>query len=120
MGTRKTSGSGKRNMRAFTTGATRDTDEGKLDYEGCLSPIVLRRYAEYMDKHSIQSDGQKRSADNWQKGIPRNEYMKSLSRHFMDVWIAHRTGEIDEDALCAVMFNSMGYLHSILVGLDAK
>jgi len=35
-------------VRTFDTGATRDTEDGKLDYEGFLSGRVLKRYAEYM------------------------------------------------------------------------
>lgn len=104
-------------MRTFETGATRDTDSGKLDYEGFLSPLVLERYAQYMDEHRRQADGAFRDSDNWQKGIPRDAYMKSLWRHFMDAWKAHRGLSIRvsiEEALCAVLFNAMGYLHEIL------
>lgn len=114
-------------VRTFETGATRDTDEGKYDYEGFLSPIVLQRYAQYMHKHRKQSDGTLRASDNWQKGIPREQYMKSLFRHVIDLWRHHRRN-IDqpdfeqawrasiEDLLCAVMFNVMGYLHEYLRG----
>ncbi len=102
-------------MRRFTTGATRDGEDGKLDYEGFLSPIVLERYAQYMHKHRRQSDGTMRPSDNWQLGIPKDAYMKSLWRHFMDVWKAHRGQKIDMDeALCALIFNAMGYLHERL------
>jgi hypothetical protein len=107
-------------MREFETGATRDTDEGKLDYEGFLSPLVLKRYAEYMHKHRIQADGKLRASDNWQKGIPVSAYMKSLWRHFFDVWALHRhqdwvsTEMSQEDALCAMLFNVMGMLHETL------
>lgn len=102
-------------MRTFETGATRDSDDGKLDYEGFLSPLALERYAKYMHKHRKQADGQMRDSDNWQKGIPREAYMKSLWRHMFDVWCIHRdvddrTVPLDE-ALCAVIFNAMGMLH---------
>jgi hypothetical protein len=105
-------------MRHFETGATRDTDTGKLDYEGFLSPAVLKRFAEYMHENRVQADGNLRASDNWQKGIPQDAYMKSMFRHFMDVWTLHRQQpELDqsqrdylEDALCAMMFNVMGYL----------
>ena len=100
--------------RNFETGAYRDTDEGKYDYEGFLSPLVLERYAEYMNKHRLQSDGRMRDSDNWQAGIPKKEYMKSGWRHFFDWWKAHRkhpTKDKMEDILCALMFNVMGYLH---------
>lgn len=104
-------------IREFKTGATRDTDENKPDYEGFLSSIVIRRYGEYMNKHRVQPDGKLRDSDNWQRGIPKDTYMKSMFRHFMDVWFEHRgfeSREGIEDALCAIMFNSMGYLHEIL------
>lgn len=103
--------------RTFATGATRDTDAGKLDYEGFLSPLVLKRYAEYMHSHRKQSDGKLRDADNWQKGIPRSAYMQSGWRHFMDWWMEHdgyATEAGMEAALCAVIFNASGYLHEVL------
>ena len=56
-------------------------------------------------------------AGNWQKGIPCDVYMKSLWRHFMDVWTRHRgrkTFALMDEALCAVLFNVMGYLHEWL------
>jgi hypothetical protein len=64
-------------MREFETGATRNPEEGKLDYEGFLSPLVLECYAKYMHEHRLQSDGKLRDSDNWQKGIPKEVYMKS-------------------------------------------
>lgn len=97
-------------MREFETGATRDTDEGKYDYEGFLSPQVLERFAAYMHDNRIQADGNLRDSDNWQKGIPKNAYMKSMWRHFMSVWQGHRNGEVSQNDLCAMMFNVMGYL----------
>ena len=104
-------------IRTFATGATRDTDQSKPDYEGFLSSIVIKRYGEYMNKHRVQPDGNLRDSDNWQKGIPKDAYMKSLFRHFIDLWSEHRGFESRdgaEEALCAIMFNSMGYLHEIL------
>lgn len=101
-------------MRKFTTGATRDDAEHKLDYEGFLSPLVLERYAEYMHKHRFQKDGEMRDSDNWQKGIPLEAYMKSGWRHFFDWWKEHRglpSREGLADALCGLLFNVMGYLH---------
>ena len=101
----------------FDTGATRSGGE-KLDYEGFLSPLVLKKYAEYMHQHRIQPDGSLRDSDNWQKGIPYDSYMKSLSRHFMDLWLIHRghpkeATESLQDSLCAILFNAMGILHEI-------
>ena len=75
--------------RLFDTGATRDTDANKLDFEGFLSPRVLRQYAEYMHKCRLrnQPHGEAlRASDNWQKGMPKDSYMKSLVRHVMELW----------------------------------
>jgi hypothetical protein len=109
-------------IRQFDTGATRDTSTDKLDFEAFLSPLVLERYAEYMHRHRLQPDGTLRDGDNWQKGIPRDVYMKSLWRHFFDLWKAHRrlpTKDSLTEILCAVLFNAMGYLHELQVGRDA-
>ena len=104
-------------MRTFDTGATRDGDLDKYDYEGFLCPLVVERFAKYMNKNRIQSDGNLRDGDNWQKGIPLKSYMKSVWRHLMLWWKIHR-GYADkselEDAICGVIFNAQGYLHEIL------
>ena len=106
-------------MREFDTGATRDTDENKLDFDGFLSPLVLHRYAEYLNKHRTQADGKLRDSDNWQKGIPLAVYMKSAFRHFFYWWANHRKADIVvkediEESLCGLLFNTMGYLHEYL------
>jgi len=130
-------------MRKFSTGATRDKDTTKLDYDGFLSPLTLHSYAKYLHKHRIQSDGTYRDSDNWQKGIDKKVYMKSAWRHFADWWALHRgyyvyrektdKGEVThirtkplavfpenwtqvsiEDALNGIIFNSSGYLHEYL------
>ncbi|MDI6788783.1 MAG: hypothetical protein QME51_10470 [Planctomycetota bacterium] len=106
-------------MRQFDTGATRDREDGKIDYEGFINPLVLQAFGEYMHQHRKQSDGQLRASDNWQKGIPKDVYIKSLWRHFMDLWLTHRNlgshaREPLEDALCGIMFNVMGYYYEIL------
>lgn len=102
-------------MRKFTGGAVRDSEEGKYDYEGFFSPLVLERYAAYMHKHRKMTDGSLRRSDNWQKGIPEDVYIKSAWRHFMDWWKAHRgLGGNIEEALCGVLFNVMGYLHEFI------
>lgn len=110
-------------MRDFKTGATRSLDDGKPDYEGYLSPSALRRFGEYMTVHQQQEDGRLRSSDNWQKGIPQREYLKSLLRHTVDLWFNFRDpGGMNlkhtEDLLCAILFNAQGLLHEILLGRD--
>lgn len=108
-------------MRQFATGATRDSDETKPDYEGFLSPIVLAEFGQYMTRHRKQADGKLRDSDNWQKGIPLDAYMKSGWRHFMEWWTLHRnptTPEQMREALMALSFNVNGYTHEYLKALN--
>jgi hypothetical protein len=103
-------------MRTFETGAIRDGDDSKFDYEGFVSPLVLERFAAYMHKHR-QTPAGLRDSDNWQKGIPPVAYMKSAFRHFFDWWKEHRglpTKDGIEEAICALIFNAQGYLHELL------
>lgn len=105
-------------MREFETGATRDTDVNKPDYEGFLNPLVIESFGEYMNKHRVQADGTIRDSDNWQKGMPVEVYMKSMLRHVIDVWKKHRTGNYHYpellDALNAVLFNTQGMMLEII------
>jgi len=99
-------------IRTFSTGSTRDTEEGKNDYEGFLSPLVIEAYGDYMTRHRFQARDLVRESDNWQKGIPKSVYIKSAWRHLIDLWKEHRGYEsrdgIDE-ALGGLLFNIMGY-----------
>lgn len=111
----------KTKMRKFGTGATRDTDKDKLSFIKALSPLVLKRYTAYLGKHRVQADGNLRDWDNWKQGIPKDVYMDSKGRHFIDSWL-HYEGygqeavcDDIEDVLCAELFNTMGYLHELLV-----
>lgn len=112
-------------IREFESGATRDTDEGKPDYAGFMDPATVKRFGQYMHEHRFQKDGTMRAADNWKKGIPRDVYIQSLFRHFIDLWDSHQVENLDEDpeyrrevedALCAIMFNAQGYLYEFLCG----
>lgn len=102
-------------MRTFKSGSTRDSDDGKIDPEGCLSPIVLQKYAEYMLAHTTQADGQKRSSENWQKHFGEDHYSicaKSFWRHALDFWLAHRglpSREGIEAAIHGAIFNLCAY-----------
>jgi len=108
------------NMRDFGNGATRDTATGKLDYEGFLSPAVLEQYGRFMEMNRLQSDGGRRDSDNWQQGIPRDVYMKSAFRHFMEMWTEHRKAPGCQQraefmaGMCGLLFNVMGYMHEWL------
>lgn len=109
-------------VRTFESGATRSSDEGRPDYDGYLSPLVIERFGEYMTKHRKQADGTLRDSDNWQKGMPLSTYVKGLYRHFMHFWARHRGWPVSdkqaaptiEDDLCAMLFNVQGYLHTLL------
>lgn len=106
-------------VRIFPSGATRSPQGDKLQYEGYLNPLVLKRYAEYMQKHQTQSDGTRRSADNWQKNIDIESLCDSKVRHDMDSWLYFRgysseTSEEIEDTLCACIFNTMAILKQVL------
>jgi hypothetical protein len=108
-------------MRHFDTGATRNVDANRFDYEGFLSPLAVESYAASMHKHRMQADGVLRDSDNWQRGMPKTSYIKSLFRHFFHAWKLHRGHAVQEDghpvtmeeALCGVLFNAFGYLHEI-------
>ena len=110
-------------MRKFDTGATRDTDDGKFDLEGFLCPLALERYAQYMHKHRKQADGKIRASDNWQRGLPIAECIKSMFRHFVDLWKLNRGyAAVDqkdghyvsmEEACCAMIFNNFSILSTL-------
>lgn len=103
--------------------ATRDDDTNKIDPEGFYSPLVVQRFSEYMLSHQNTPLG-KRESDNWQHlfGEKHTDVcMKSLWRHFLDLWLFHRgyKGRDDiETSLCAILFNTQAYLYKIL--LDRK
>jgi|SRR5579859_778641 len=114
----------KAQLQTFETGATRNDNSEKFDYEAFLNPDVLHEFGKFMHHHRRQKDGSVRDGDNWQKGIPFKAYIKSLVRHSIDLWRMHRgytvinpdTGEphTREELCCAVMFNAMGYLKELL------
>lgn len=102
--------------RQFDTGASRNTAEGKIDMEGFLSPLVVEAYGEYMNFNRVTPTGV-RASDNWQKGIPKEVYIKSGFRHWLEVWRHHRGLDTRDGivwAVCGLMFNVMGYLHTLL------
>lgn len=107
-------------MRQFESGATRDSNIDKLDFEGFDSPLVNKRYAQYMHLHRKQADGSMRGSSNWQAGIPKAAYIESLIRHVEDVklhWDGYADESVDADfesVLCAVLFNCKGLLFELL------
>lgn len=106
-------------MDNFNSGSTR-TAETLFDPEGFLNPEVLAQFSKYMANHRTQADGNIRNSDNWQKGMPKARYMRSMWRHFLDVWRIWRRGEKIHhlvDPLCAIMFNVHGMLLEVLISL---
>jgi len=104
-------------MRVFKSGAIRDNDKMKLDFDGAISPIVLERFVQYMNDHANTAKGF-RPCDDWQKGVPMSVYRKSFLRHSMEAWKLGRAGAMIGDAienlLCAVLFNVQGWLHEAI------
>lgn len=101
--------------RVFASGAIRDTEEGKLDFEGFLSPQALEAFAQYMHFHRHMPDGTLRNSDNWQRGIPQDVLMKSAWRHFFALWYDFRGVDSSNYRnflahCCGVMFNIQGLM----------
>ncbi len=111
-------------MRQFPSGATRNSDDDKLNFTGFLSARVLRGFAAYMHSHRLQADGQLRDAGNWKRGIPIDAYMESMHRHFHEVWETWETaqasaltpvGEAKQlENLYALLFNVQGMALELL------
>ena len=131
-------------MRDFGTKAVRDVDLGKMDYDGCFSPLVLHMFASFMQEHNRTVDGTVRTCSDWKAGWPKEAYMKSMWRHFFDLWTLYggmfvykertRGGEFThilprrpkaaeakgwteetiETAGLALLFNLQGFLHEHL------
>lgn len=107
-------------LRTYSTGATRDTSEGKHEPWRFTSALVEQRFCQYMHKHRKQSDGNLRASDNWKQGIEIKDYYDSLSRHIQDLRLIldgypelAREGDAEE-ALCAIAFNVQGMLHEMI------
>lgn len=111
-------------IRTFDSGATRNLDVAKFDFEGFLNPEALHAFGEYMHEHRTQRDGSIRDSDNWQKGIPFSVYIKSLVRHTIDLWRMNRgylvinpdTGlpQTKKQLCAAITFNAMGYMKELV------
>jgi len=109
-------------LRNFDTGAIRDNDDSKINYQGALSPLVLEAYGAYIQKHSLLPDGTRRNNKNWQNLFGTHEEhrqvcIESAWRHFIDLLMEHdgydsRDG-LDE-AIGGLMFNIQAYWFSVL------
>jgi hypothetical protein len=90
---------------SFSTGAVRDTEEGKpridLLFKYIPMPCLMRITQHYVN-------GAKKYGDhNWQKGIPASRCISSAFRHLYQ----YLTGDRSEDHLSAVVFNVICILY---------
>lgn len=94
-----TKDSGKR--QEFSSGAVRDTVEGKPRYS--LIPVAaLRRWADLMARGA-----EKYGERNWELGMPTSRYLDSGMRHLF----SYLEGDRTEDHLAAVLFNVGAMIH---------
>ena len=108
-------------MRKFKTGATCDTDEGKLKYLAYESALVNKRFAQYMQHHETQADGVTRKPDNWKLRIPIEVHADSLIRHVEELRLLYETLGTNEDVierLCAIRFRVNGWMLQLLTDIE--
>ena len=86
----------------FSTGAVRDTAEGKCRPD-LISPFATERLAEWLRQGSL-----KYAERNWEKGLPVSRSIASLCRHLMKF----QQGCTDEDHIAAIMCNAMFIAHT--------
>ncbi|GHT37008.1 hypothetical protein FACS189427_09430 [Planctomycetales bacterium] len=93
--------SGKREQ--FSTGAVRDTADGKSRPD-LISPFAMERLGEW-----LRLGAEKYAERNWEQGIPISRSIASLYRHLLKF----QQGRQDEDHIAAVMCNAMMIIHTI-------
>ena len=105
-------------IRVSKTGATRNSAIDKPEMTKYISALVVNEFCKYMLKHQIQSDGTKRSGDNWKKGFgethkeTKDICFDSLGRHFLDLWLeqeGHPSRDGMFEALGGLFFNVIAY-----------
>jgi len=84
----------------FSTGAQRDTNNGKGRYD-LLPVLALRRLAQLYERGAIKYDDR-----NWEKGIPVWRMFDSGIRHAEDAL----SGKHDEDHLAGAVWNLLGIM----------
>jgi hypothetical protein len=99
----------KMEIRSFSTGAIRDSEEGKEDYIETISWSAFKRFAKYMTgKKKKYGEG------NFKKGMPIDAYERSLMRHiqkYLENKYEDGNSEKEEDHLAAAWFNIQGIMH---------
>ena len=102
--------------RVFESGASRNSDKGKLQKDLFLDAKVIHEYCKFMHKNRKTDSGTIREGDNWKKGIPVPALMASMVRHVEDVKLHHQgyhdsTEETYLDSIFGAIFNLMGLAH---------
>lgn len=82
-------------FRQFSTGATRDTASGKLEYSRFINPLNDFSFASYMQSKQIIG-WEYRRWDNRQKGIPEESLFDSLCRHIECLKLLKAWNTVDE------------------------
>ncbi|GHT19644.1 hypothetical protein FACS1894189_8550 [Planctomycetales bacterium] len=95
------SDSGKREQ--FSTGAVRDTADGKSRPD-LISPFAMERLGEW-----LRLGAEKYTPRNWEKGISISRTTASMYRHLLKF----QQGRQNEDHIAAVMCNAMMIVHTI-------
>lgn len=91
--------SGKREE--FTTGAVRDTAEGKPRVD-LISP-----YAQWREGEWLRKGAEKYAERNWEQGISISRCMASLERHVQK----YKMGDTSEDHMAAIRTNAGFIIH---------
>ena len=87
----------------FSTGAQRDTYEGKSRLD-LISPVFLDRLGILLAKGAVHY-GER----NWEKGMPLSRLLASAFRHLNQL----SDGQEDEDHAIMCTFNLMAYVHTL-------
>lgn len=93
--------------RKFATGAVRGDNSDKPNFLDYLDMQALWRYGVYM-----KAAEKKYGRGNWKKGIPKAEYLESLTRHLVKL-VALQDGidmEPGVDHASAIWFNIQGFM----------
>ncbi len=91
--------SGKREQ--FTTGAVRDTAEGKS------RPDLISPYAQMRKGQWLRLGAEKYAERNWEKGMKISRCIASLERHLCE----YKMGLTNEDHLAAIAVNAEFIMH---------
>lgn len=89
--------------REFVTGAVRDVRGGKGRFD-LIPGGPLKRLAMAYERGAVKYNDW-----NWARGMPLSSFLDSAFRHLNEL----RLGEPTEDHAAAVLFNVMGYIHTL-------